>query len=423
MWYVIGVVVLLALYFRFKLSFDQYKEASNVVTAAYTFGKLPREAQEAVRDRTRQILSKSGWRGEFSQLEENEPALYGWYALAMAELGISPNGVLDTWNYVRNPFNVDPKSKQYAIALKQFKKKTGGEIYIDPVNHRLNGSTSVLAKRKFAKAEADAEELGKAIAPFIDVIGQFALPELKGNVKSWSLSNRTLINYLGYVAGVIDAEYQSGLGKSSTDDWTATEIVFRQIVEAQLDWIPKVTVITQNVDNLHQDAGSCDVLELHGSLFRLTAFVDKDIVYSDEQPPVICHLCKGYAVWEQCDHFADRSDLEELKLATGRVPRCPGCGALLRPDIVWFGEMLDPCVLEGAVDAADSCDVLICVGSSLEVEPAASLPYRALRRGAVVVEINPVPTALSATADASLIGTAGDILPRFLRQVWGIEIG
>ncbi len=187
--------------------------------------------------------------------------------------------------------------------------------------------------------------------------------------------------------------------------------------------IPKVTVITQNVDNLHQDAGSRDVLELHGSLFRLTAFVDKDIVYSDEQPPVICHLCKGYAVWEQCDHFADRSDLEELKLATGRVPRCPGCGALLRPDIVWFGEMLDPRILEGAVDAADSCDVLICVGSSLEVEPAASLPYRALRRGAVVVEINPVPTALSEAANASLIGKAGDILPMLLRQVWGTEVG
>ena len=187
--------------------------------------------------------------------------------------------------------------------------------------------------------------------------------------------------------------------------------------------VPKVTVITQNVDNLHQDAGSCDVLELHGSLFRLTAFVDKNVVFSDEQPPVICHLCKGYAVWEQCDHFADRSDLEELKLATGRVPRCPACGAFLRPDIVWFGEMLNPQVLEGAMDAADTCDVLICVGSSLEVEPAASLPYRALRRGAVVVEINPVPTALSAAADASLIGKAGDILPRLLSQVWGIKVG
>lgn len=187
-------------------------------------------------------------------------------------------------------------------------------------------------------------------------------------------------------------------------------------------FVSRVTVITQNVDNLHQEAGNRDVLELHGSLFRLTAFVDEVEASANGLTPAICPLCKGYAVWEHCDHFADRSDLEEIELAAGRVPRCPGCGALLRPDIVWFGEMLNPRVLEGAVDAADSCDVLICVGSSLEVEPAASLPYRALRRGAAVVEINPVPTALSATADASLIGKAGDILPRLLKQVWGIEI-
>lgn len=135
MWYVIGVVVLLVAYFRFKLSFDQWKEASNVVTAAYTYGKLSRETQEAVRDRTKQILVKSGWHREFSQLEQNEPGLYGWYALAMAELEISPQGILDNWNYVANPFNVDPKSKQYAIALKQIKQKTGEEIAIDPVDH------------------------------------------------------------------------------------------------------------------------------------------------------------------------------------------------------------------------------------------------------------------------------------------------
>ena len=161
------------------------------------------------------------------------------------------------------------------------------------------------------------------------------------------------------------------------------------------EFVPRVTVITQNIDNLHQAAGSQTVIELHGNLMRLKAFVDTDEMFGGDASPVICRICNGYAVDDELDPYAGPEDLAVIELQAGPIPRCPGCGALLRPDVVWFGEPLDPGMLEDAFLAAETCDALICIGSSLEVEPAASLPWRALNRGAMVVEINPVPTSLS----------------------------
>lgn len=178
----------------------------------------------------------------------------------------------------------------------------------------------------------------------------------------------------------------------------------------------EVTVITQNIDNLHQAAGSAGVVELHGNLFRLKPFVDEEAAFAAPEPPAICGVCDGYAAWERCDPYASREDFAGLRLAPGPVPRCPCCGALLRPDVVWFGEMLDPAVLDAAMDAVDACDALLCVGSSLEVEPAASLPWRALRRGVPVIEVNPQPTGLSAVA-LSLRGKAAEVLPRLLAGI------
>jgi NAD-dependent deacetylase len=179
---------------------------------------------------------------------------------------------------------------------------------------------------------------------------------------------------------------------------------------------PRVNVITQNIDGLHSAAGSSEVIELHGNLFRLKPFVDEAAAFAAPEPPVICGVCDGYAAWAGCDRYATREDLAELRLAPGPVPRCPCCGALLRPDVVWFGEMLDPMVLDAAMDAVDACDALLCIGSSLEVEPAASLPWRALRRGVPVVEINPQPTALSPHV-AFLRGKAAEILPQLLAAI------
>lgn len=181
--------------------------------------------------------------------------------------------------------------------------------------------------------------------------------------------------------------------------------------------VPSVTVLTQNIDNLHQAAGSTRVFELHGNLFRLKAFVDPDELFAGDASPIICYVCDGYALAEQVDPYADKSDLAAIELKAGRIARCPACGALLRPDVVWFGEPLDPDVLDAAWAAAEACDVMLCIGSSLQVEPAASLPWRALQRGALMIEINPDPTPLSgADGVVSLLGKSGELLPRLLAQ-------
>ena len=179
-----------------------------------------------------------------------------------------------------------------------------------------------------------------------------------------------------------------------------------------------VTVITQNIDNLHQRAGSTKVIELHGNLLRLKSFVDEEAAFAAEQAPLICPVCDGYAAWEEHDPYANRDDLLAIQLLAGPVPRCPGCGALLRPDVVWFGEPLAPEALDAAWDAVEQCDLLIAVGASLEVEPAASLPWRALQKGAQVIEVNPTPTALAEHCHASFAGSAAEVLPALFASLW-----
>ncbi len=186
------------------------------------------------------------------------------------------------------------------------------------------------------------------------------------------------------------------------------------------DLVPRLTVVTQNIDNLHQAAGSRNVLELHGNLFRMKAFVDIDEIFAGDRSPIICPVCDGYALDEECDPYAGREDLAAIELRPGPVPRCPGCRALLRPDIVWFGEPLAADVLYAAWAATDACDLLICIGSSLEVQPAASLPWRAKSSGAMVIEINPAPTDLSKSIDLALRGSAAAILPRLVEETWEI---
>ena len=146
---------------------------------------------------------------------------------------------------------------------------------------------------------------------------------------------------------------------------------------------PEFVLATQNVDGLHQRAGSRKVVELHGNIGRVKCSREGTVV--------------------------ERWDAPE-----GEVPRCSSCGALLRPDVVWFEEMLPGHALAAAEDAARNCDVLLVVGTSAEVYPAAALPRLAASHGAVVVEVNPNPTPLSAFADYVLRGTAGVVLPRLL---------
>jgi NAD-dependent deacetylase len=142
---------------------------------------------------------------------------------------------------------------------------------------------------------------------------------------------------------------------------------------------------TQNVDGLHRAAGSRRVLELHGNLRRVR--------------------CTG------CGILADRgtSSLDEL-------PHCPGCNGLLRPDVVWFGEVLPQDIWIAAETAAKQCDCFLVVGTSAVVYPAAGLIILAKDHGARVIEINLQQTDASAIVDVGLYGPSGQILPFLIEK-------
>lgn len=148
--------------------------------------------------------------------------------------------------------------------------------------------------------------------------------------------------------------------------------------------LPELTVVTQNIDGLHRQAGSSRIMELHGNISRNKCF--------------------------DCGRMYDK----EINPDAG-LPRC-GCGGMIRPDVVWFGEMLPQEVLQAAFEAAETAEVFFSVGTSAVVQPAASLPLVAARRGAFLVEINLEPTPLTPVADVFLQGKSGDILPRLLEQ-------
>jgi len=142
-------------------------------------------------------------------------------------------------------------------------------------------------------------------------------------------------------------------------------------------------LITQNVDGLHRRAGSRRLVELHGNLWRVRCPADGTVVENLEVP------------------------LASLP------PRC-ACGAVLRPNVVWFGEALPTDAIQRAYHAAESCDLMLVVGTSALVQPAATLPIMAKARGAYLAEVNLEPTPLSAVADESHHGRAGEILPILL---------
>ena len=146
------------------------------------------------------------------------------------------------------------------------------------------------------------------------------------------------------------------------------------------------TLVTQNVDRLHELAGSPSVIHLHGSVFRNK-----------------CADC-GMPMLE-VSH-----DLET-------PPHCGSCGGLCRPDVVWFGEGLPPSEWRAAAEAAEAADVVLSVGTSSTVYPAAELPVIAKRAGALIVQINPAPTPLDRIAH-NLRGPAGEVLPKLVAAVW-----
>ena len=210
---------------------------------------------------------------------------------------------------------------------------------------------------------------------------------------------------------------QSGLWANFRPEELATEAAFRAHPERVWDWYAarrdqlrsvrpnaghvavagfqarhpdRLTVITQNVDGLHQAAGSPGVLALHGNLYQ-DAWLDD------------CALAR---------RPVDACPVERAK--PGRPPRCAQCGNPLRPAVVWFGENLPADALAAADAAAQACDVMLVVGTSGEVWPAAGLAGTARQAGAQVVVVNPDVTALDDQAHARLRGPSAQLLPRLL---------
>ncbi len=144
-------------------------------------------------------------------------------------------------------------------------------------------------------------------------------------------------------------------------------------------------VITQNIDGLHQKAGSRNVIELHGN-----------------SRWAVCTVC-GYRV-------GLKEAVEEAR--KGKLPRCPRCGGLLKPDAVFFGEPLPRDALEKAFREAEKSDYFLVIGSSLTVHPAAYIPLHAKENGAFLVIVNDSPTPLDIYADIVLRGRAGELVPR-----------
>ena len=146
----------------------------------------------------------------------------------------------------------------------------------------------------------------------------------------------------------------------------------------------KFTLVTQNIDNLHSIAGSAAPLELHGNIWKVRR-------------------------WGAGPDDASVREFPECPLA--EIPPRDPDGCILRPHIVWFGEMLSPRVLRAAEDAAIDCDAMLVVGTSSVVYPAAALPIAAIRRGVPVIEINPGVTELTPMAAISIRAASGEALP------------
>lgn len=155
---------------------------------------------------------------------------------------------------------------------------------------------------------------------------------------------------------------------------------------------PALTIITQNVDDLHERAGSHDVIHLHGNIAQSKCFDD----------------CQGRPTLIDLTTLADQ---------TASPPKCPHCGAFVRPDVVWFGETLPVDALNLAATLSQQVDVMLVVGTSGLVTPAATLPEVAHRAGAVIIEVNPDDTPLSPLAHIKLSGPSGAMLPRLLEAL------
>jgi NAD-dependent deacetylase len=158
--------------------------------------------------------------------------------------------------------------------------------------------------------------------------------------------------------------------------------------------LPRVAVVTQNVDGLHQAAGSTDVITLHGDLTRNKCSAN----------------CQGDQTLIDVDALHWDRD--------AGPPTCPYCGKPVRPDVVWFNELLPHAVIDRAITLSMSADVMLVVGTSGVVQPAASLPNYARRHNsAFIIDVNPTPDEIAPVADLFLDGPSGQVLPQVVQAM------
>jgi NAD-dependent deacetylase len=155
-------------------------------------------------------------------------------------------------------------------------------------------------------------------------------------------------------------------------------------------------LLTQNVDNLHQRAGSKNVLELHGNIFRAR-----------------CLSC-GETISMKPSINKENGNTNLSKSTETQLPKC-SCGGLLRPDVVWFGEPIPQDIWQASLDFLNTTDVALICGTSGVVWPAAAIPEIAKRSGAKTIEVNLDPTPISSIVDISIQGKAGEILPQIMK--------
>lgn len=163
--------------------------------------------------------------------------------------------------------------------------------------------------------------------------------------------------------------------------------------------VPRLALLTQNVDTLHERTGSRDVIHLHGELGR-----------------PYCQMCR--APYRLTDEILD------LPEGGKRIPPpwCASCGGRVRPGVVWFGETLPKHAWQAAAAAARDCDAFLVIGTSAIVQPAASLVHVARDAGALTVQINPNSTGVDEVVSFSLQGAAGQILPGLVAQTWSRDL-
>lgn len=149
--------------------------------------------------------------------------------------------------------------------------------------------------------------------------------------------------------------------------------------------IEDFVLVTQNVDGLHRAAGSRNIVELHGNILHNK-----------------CMKCES--------QYESDTDIDP-----DNIPTCKECGGRIRPDVVWFGEMLDPETIERAFKVAEKAEICFSIGTSSVVQPAASLPMMAKRSGATLVEVNPEETPITSMADYYFPAKSGEFLPQLLK--------